>query len=179
MPETGNTSEMARKLAVDMFGVFGWRDAGAHDQDWECVTRAHGPKGKTHPSDVVFQYDDPYESKRIYVNTDLKSYAKGTITYTGETIDEFKYLIDYVFRYELLREVSAKVQIRMPFADNNAASNFFKAKENYAEDFWGYEEFGKVEFTKRLDSITFSPLGQIVNSFSNVAIGMERQNAKI
>ena len=31
----------------------------------------------THPSDVVFYYDEPYSSYRTYVNTDLKSYKKG------------------------------------------------------------------------------------------------------
>jgi hypothetical protein len=34
----------------------------------------------THPSDVVFYYDEPYSSHRTYVNTDLKSYKKGSIT---------------------------------------------------------------------------------------------------
>lgn len=34
----------------------------------------------THPSDVVFYYDDPYSLKRTYINTDLKSYKKGSIT---------------------------------------------------------------------------------------------------
>ena len=34
----------------------------------------------THPSDVVFYYDEPYSVTRTYINTDLKSYKKGTIT---------------------------------------------------------------------------------------------------
>ena len=34
----------------------------------------------THPSDVVFFYDEPYSLSRTYINTDLKSYKKGTIT---------------------------------------------------------------------------------------------------
>jgi hypothetical protein len=34
----------------------------------------------THPSDVVFYYDEPYSLSRTYVNTDLKSYKKGSIT---------------------------------------------------------------------------------------------------
>ena len=34
----------------------------------------------THPSDVVFYYDEPYSLYRTYVNTDLKSYKKGSIT---------------------------------------------------------------------------------------------------
>jgi hypothetical protein len=35
----------------------------------------------THPSDVVFYYDEPYSVSRTYVNTDLKSYKKGSISY--------------------------------------------------------------------------------------------------
>lgn len=34
----------------------------------------------THPSDVVFYYDEPYSLYRTYVNADLKSYKKGSIT---------------------------------------------------------------------------------------------------
>ncbi len=34
----------------------------------------------THPSDVVFYYDEPYGRSRTYINTDLKSYKKGSIT---------------------------------------------------------------------------------------------------
>lgn len=34
----------------------------------------------SHPSDVVFYYDEPYALSRTYVNTDLKSYKKGSIT---------------------------------------------------------------------------------------------------
>lgn len=33
----------------------------------------------THPVDVVFSYKDPYLNKTILLNTDLKSYAKGSI----------------------------------------------------------------------------------------------------
>ena len=37
----------------------------------------------THPSDVVFYYDEPYSVSRTYINTDLKSYKKGSISYRG------------------------------------------------------------------------------------------------
>lgn len=37
----------------------------------------------SHPSDVVFYYDEPYRPIRTYVNTDLKSYKKGSITTTA------------------------------------------------------------------------------------------------
>ena len=37
----------------------------------------------SHPSDVVFYYDEPYRPIRTYINTDLKSYKKGSITSTA------------------------------------------------------------------------------------------------
>ena len=33
----------------------------------------------THPTDVVFYYDEPYSNHRTYINCDLKSYAANTI----------------------------------------------------------------------------------------------------
>ncbi|MDB6151878.1 MAG: hypothetical protein JWL90_331 [Chthoniobacteraceae bacterium] len=38
-----------------------------------------GHKKSTHPSDAVFSYESPLEHGRVYITTDLKSYAKKTI----------------------------------------------------------------------------------------------------
>ena len=44
-------------------------------------THAHLKKSEhTHPTDVVFKYADPYLNKAVYLHTDLKSYAVGSIT---------------------------------------------------------------------------------------------------
>lgn len=51
--------------------------AARADMNWDCCQEAHSKK--THPSDVVFFYIDPYEEEMVYLNTDLKSYAEGTI----------------------------------------------------------------------------------------------------
>jgi hypothetical protein len=53
-----------------------------------ATTSETGEAAKTvkilsHPSDVVFYYDEPYRLIRTYVNTDLKSYKKGSITSTA------------------------------------------------------------------------------------------------
>jgi hypothetical protein len=53
-------------------------DSTAHTEE-----AAQTVKILTHPSDVVFYYDEPYRSIRTYVNTDLKSYKKGSITSTA------------------------------------------------------------------------------------------------
>jgi hypothetical protein len=335
--ETANIAEMARKQATELFEVFGWRQVGPTDQNWSCATKGHG-KGQNvmHPTDSVYHYDDPYHTKRIYLNTDLKSYARDSITDgsivsaltslskatecanksegwqklyapdgknyrvigllyifnhdgeydkdfssrildirspriglrkgyrvvalgppdlvylssvaqdilaqitreglppmakirfyypeliqrrtqlnlaraatievltapwqvfhyatssggegpggyylyyrgAGETLDEFKYIIDYIFRYQLLREAPS-VQIRVPFASNDAASNFGKAKESYAQDFYGFEEYGKEEFAKRLEQISFQSIAFVSTKYSGIEIGMERAHGKV
>lgn len=77
MPETGNIEELAKIVSNDIFKWFKWKTCVLKDTNWECVSEHH--KKKTHPSDVVFYYDDPYSGNVIYLNTDLKSYKKGSI----------------------------------------------------------------------------------------------------
>ena len=81
MSETGNIEALAKLVSQDIFKWFKWDTCGLKDTDWRCVTTSH--KKRTHPADVVFYYDDPYSGKVIYLNTDLKSYKKGSITATS------------------------------------------------------------------------------------------------
>ena len=76
--ETTNIARMAEKLSEELFSTFGWKDTGSTNQNWSCQNSSHG--SKTHPSDVVFFYDEPYSDIRTYLNCDLKSYKKGSIT---------------------------------------------------------------------------------------------------
>lgn len=77
MGETAHIAEMASKLSNEIFSEFLWERTGPTDQNWPCEEKAHNRK--THPSDVVFFYDNPYSLSRTYVNCDLKSYSSGTI----------------------------------------------------------------------------------------------------
>lgn len=77
MAETSTIADMARYASREIFSVFGWRQVGPLDQNWDCTTEEH--KKRTHPTDVVFCYDDPYTPYRTYINTDLKSYGGATI----------------------------------------------------------------------------------------------------
>lgn len=112
MAETDNIAKIAEILAQKLFNKFLWFDTGGWNQNWKCVTDDHvsvkrgRPKGipgsnksdallsepataekivkiATHPSDVVFYYDEPYRPVRTYINTDLKSYKRGSITSTA------------------------------------------------------------------------------------------------
>ncbi|MDP1530953.1 MAG: hypothetical protein Q8M05_16370 [Rhodoferax sp.] len=79
MAETINIAKMAEKLSKEIFAEFLWKRMTPTNINWPCESQdAH--KVKTHPSDVVFYYDEPYTQARTYINTDLKSYAKGSIT---------------------------------------------------------------------------------------------------
>lgn len=78
MAETANIAKMAEILSKDLFSEFLWERVGPINWNWSCEeSEVH--KIKTHPSDVVFYYDEPYTAVRTYVNCDLKSYGKATI----------------------------------------------------------------------------------------------------
>jgi len=86
MAETANISQVANKIANDIFKVFFWEMHSQQDTNFDCVSDDHktesGAKKLTHPGDVVFHYIDPYLNKRIYLHTDLKSYKKTTLQQT-------------------------------------------------------------------------------------------------
>jgi len=320
--ETEIISHMASKVSDDIFSVFGWRATGPINQNWECSLEAH--KKKTHPSDVVFWYDDPYSTTRVFVNTDLKSYGATSISkasvagavsslgqtiecanvgpgwralygsdetnwrcdgllfiynhdaaYDGEfakllaeidvanfrlpprrrmvimgppevqflnnvandivrlrgqsqlpdlvhceywypdlvnvkrrvegasaaslemltgpwivmrprpekhnklefliwyrgdgsTIDEFKYLLDSLFRYQMLNvDTDASVRIRVVNPHTAAVSNFARAKEQYSQALFGLAE-------KRLANVRYESVSQVITRFSEQELGMER-----
>lgn len=79
MAETSHIAEQAEKVATELFSEFFWERMGPTNHDWPCEDAAqHG--AKTHPTDVVYWYDEPYAPVRTYINCDLKSYKKTTIT---------------------------------------------------------------------------------------------------
>jgi hypothetical protein len=79
MAETAHIAEIAEKLSDELFAEFLWTKVGPTNQNWSCEHQEdHGCK--THPSDVVFYYDEPYSQTRTYIQCDLKSYAKDSIS---------------------------------------------------------------------------------------------------
>lgn len=86
MSETANIGEIAPRISKEIFKHFLWEKHQKHDDNFKCSNVGHKSEGKnpkskaTHPGDVVFYYDDPYLGKVVYLHTDLKSYAKDTIT---------------------------------------------------------------------------------------------------
>lgn len=86
MAETANIAEIAAKISKDIFKHFLWETHQKRDDNFKCTNDKHlgdGSKPKSsHPGDVVFFYEDPYLGKRIYLHTDLKSYAVDSINAT-------------------------------------------------------------------------------------------------
>jgi hypothetical protein len=89
--ETANIAEVANKVSKNIFKEFKWEKIPYMDTNFPCHKQKQhkNPSGKskatsgskhTHPVDVVFKYFDPYLNKNILLNTDLKSYAKPSIT---------------------------------------------------------------------------------------------------
>src|SRR5437763_1617077 len=78
MAETANIAKMAEQLSKQLFNEFLWRPIGSTNQNWPCE-ESERHKAATHPSDVVFFYDNPYAVSRTYVNCDLKSYKASSI----------------------------------------------------------------------------------------------------
>ena len=87
MAETKNIDEIAGIVSSRIFYELKWGMNTKTDLNWKCCMSSHlseaqsnaeDPK-KTHPTDVVFSYTDPYTNVVQYIQTDLKSYAKKTI----------------------------------------------------------------------------------------------------
>jgi len=86
MGETANIAAIASVISADIFKFFKWHTHPKKDDNFDCVNEEHkGSDNKpknTHPTDVVFSYDDPYSGRRVNLLTDLKSYAGKSISHT-------------------------------------------------------------------------------------------------
>lgn len=91
------------------------------------------------------------------------------VYYRGDasTVDELKFLIDYLFRFQLVADM-VKIEIRSPFADSRATALFQTAKEQYAKEYFEFQEF-----QDRLDQISFSAIQSVENCFSTIELGMD------
>lgn len=105
-----------------------------------------------------------------YIQGATPSAKSGALIYysrSGETIDEFKYLIDYLFRYQLLNNCD-EVIVRLPAAAPTATAVFNRAVTAYLADFNDVKEL-----RERLERVKVEPVTSIIKSFSTIAIGME------
>lgn len=106
-----------------------------------------------------------------YIHTRAAAPVTGALVYygrEGSTVDEFKYLIDYLFRYQLINNCD-EVLIRLPASANNATAVFSRAITAYLADFNDLPDL-----RERLARVKVEPVTSIIKSFSRVALGMER-----
>jgi len=124
MAETSNKATLSGIISNEIFGSFGWASRPLHDHNWDCVTKKHNKK--THPADVVFTYDDPFQRVRPYILTDLKCYSKTTINYTNmkEALESLAMSVDCAqrsasFRKMFIEENDTYVVMGMLFIYNH------------------------------------------------------------
>ncbi|MDA4853375.1 hypothetical protein PGK05_04250 [Acinetobacter baumannii] len=93
MSETIRIAELANLITQEIGDFLKWKIHPENDLDFPCIMKPQHFEGatetsnKTHPTDLVIYYDDPYENKRVFLNTDLKSYASDSIGY--KTVKEW------------------------------------------------------------------------------------------
>ena len=83
MAENYEKARLAEIIAKQVFSTSGWRLTGPKNQDFECIQKEPHQKVKgrsIHSTDCVFTYSDPRTGQQVYLNTDLKSFCKSTIS---------------------------------------------------------------------------------------------------
>lgn len=89
MSETIRIADLATLITDEIGNFLKWKIHEENDLDFNCTLKNEHFEGskptdvKTHPTDLVIYYTDPYENKKIYLNTDLKSYATKSIGYAA------------------------------------------------------------------------------------------------
>jgi hypothetical protein len=78
MGETAAIARIAEIVSDQIFSEFFWTKVGPMNSSWKCEKQDFH-NAQTHPTDVVFLYDEPYEEVTTYVQCDLKSYAAGSL----------------------------------------------------------------------------------------------------
>lgn len=113
----------------------------------------------------------PYQIVRYKMSNGSDTVTKYTVYYRGEGAgyQEFVYLIDGLFRYQVLQHAH-EVTICMARPHNDAPSRLERAKEAYVQQFHGLSEM-----RNRLDIIKYRAITNIAPRFSTVELGMELQ----
>jgi hypothetical protein len=92
----------------------------------------------------------------------------------GESTDEFQYVLDYIFKYQLLGD-NDQISLRLPFGVAEASAIFDIAKKQYHHDYWHLGEESPDESKARLERVSFQSVTAITQRFSDIEIGMTRE----
>jgi hypothetical protein len=93
------------------------------------------------------------------------------VYYAGpsSTVDEFRYLIDFFFRYQMLRDDS-RIRLRLRPDVPMAVVNFRKAADQTGE--LAFKRFRIKELEQRLKTVESSSYSAIVQFFSESELGL-------
>jgi hypothetical protein len=84
---------------------------------------------------------------------------------SGEDVDEFVYLLDMLFAYQLIEDKN-RISIKLPNADKRALVNFKSAKEKMNRRLYGCAK-------ERLDLVSYESMTTRVDRFSEVDMGFD------
>lgn len=111
----------------------------------------------------------PYQIIRYKMASGAETVTNYTVYYRGEGVEylEFVYLIDGLFRYQILQHAH-EVTICLARPHNDAPSKLERAKEAYVHQFHGLSEM-----RNRLNIVKYRAITNIAPRFSEVELGME------
>ncbi len=137
--ETGPTAELASRLSKEVFKWFRWERIPLIDRNFSCSKKErHAPRKNgehTHPVDVIFHYLDPYLNKRVILNTDLKSYARDSIT-SSEVKKALKSLAQTIECARVSPAWKAKYQIMAEQVEVRGFLFVYNHDADYDKDFF-------------------------------------------
>lgn len=109
---------------------------------------------------IVLEYEAGANSQRGFVVFYRRS---------GETEEEFMYLLDYLRHYQVL-EHGTTIEIKSFQTTPTAAATFQKATQRYIEGLGGAST---SDLAKKLAAIKYSKMTQAVSDFSEIDLGMD------
>jgi hypothetical protein len=90
----------------------------------------------------------------------------------GECEDEFQYIVDYLFRFQLV-DGTAPVEIRLANACATASAHFEKAKAQYLKLYWPLLDESKKESENRIKKLSYAGISTQITRFSEIELGFE------
>lgn len=115
---------------------------------------------------IVIRYEEVNQNASV---------GRGVYVYysgPGESEDEFQYLFDYLFRYQLVDGVGP-VEIRLALPHAEASAVFEKAKRLYLKNYWSILDESKTGSVKRMETLKYASIATQKSRLSELEIGFE------
>jgi hypothetical protein len=117
---------------------------------------------------IVLCYEFPNDEKKSNAQTrGIYAYYDGR----GETIEEFKYLLSYFFKYQLASE-GTEIFVSCALPAKDAAVFLENAKKEYAREYWPFLATSHEECLSKLDCFKYRSVTNFVMRFEERELGM-------